>query len=80
MSDKVISASEVAEYVFCRRAWWLNRVAGYESENVRGLEKGSAYHTAHGNLVSRSLFARRLSYALVFLAVAVFVFLLVSGY
>lgn len=75
----MIRASEIAEYVYCRRAWWLSRVAGYAAENVEVLEKGSAYHARHGNRLRRAVFARRVAYLLVFAAVTVFVFLLVRG-
>ena len=79
MSDRTIRASEIADYLYCRRAWWLSRVEGYDAKNVRVLEGGHRYHGAHGRLVGRSLLARRLSYLFVFLAVAVFVFLLMSN-
>ena len=79
MSDRIIRASEIAEYVYCRRAWWLSRVAGYTPENVEELSAGSRYHQKHGSLVSRARYARGFAYVLVFLAVSIFVFLLVRG-
>lgn len=79
MSDRTIRASEIAEYVYCRRAWWLSRVAGYAAENAELLEEGTAYHRAHGSRTQRALLARRLAYLLMFAAVGIFVFLLVRG-
>lgn len=79
MSDRIIRASEIAEYLFCRRAWWLSHVAGYEIEESEALSSGSAYHRRHGGLVWRARAARWIAYTLVFLAVAVFVYLLVAG-
>ena len=49
---RVIRASEIGEYVFCHRAWWLRHVAGYESANVREMAEGTATHARHGLLVS----------------------------
>jgi CRISPR/Cas system-associated exonuclease Cas4 (RecB family) len=65
----VIRASEIGEYVFCHRAWWLRHVAGYESANVREMAEGTATHARHGLLVSAASGLRIL--ALVLLAAAV---------
>jgi CRISPR/Cas system-associated exonuclease Cas4 (RecB family) len=50
----VIRASEVGEYVFCARAWWLRRVVGEEPEGQERREAGLALHAAHGRTVSFS--------------------------
>jgi hypothetical protein len=70
MSDKWIRASEISNYVYCRRAWWLQRMEGYASQNVRELEIGRRYHKSHGNTWLRSLWGRRLAYVLLFVFVA----------
>ena len=80
MSEQPIEAREISEYVYCRRAWWLSRVEGHISANVRQLQAGTAYHEAHGRLVGRAVLARRVAYALVFVAFAVFVFVLVHSF
>lgn len=79
MSEKIIRASEIAEYLFCRRAWWLSQVAGYAIEESEAMAEGSAYHRRHGGLLWRARLARGLAYLLVFLAVAVFTYLVVAG-
>lgn len=79
MSEKIIRASEIAEYLYCRRAWWLSQVAGYEARETEAMAAGTSYHRQHGGLVWRARAARWLAYLLVFLAVAVFTYLLVAG-
>ncbi len=71
---RVIRASEIGEYVFCHRAWWLRHVQGYESANVRGLAEGAATHTRHGRLVSAASGLRLLATLLFILALIAFVF------
>lgn len=79
MSEKVIRASEISAYVYCRRAWWLSRVAGYRPENAQALARGTRYHQQHGRLVRGAVWGRRLAFGIFFVVVAIFVFLLVSG-
>lgn len=74
MSDPVIRASEIPEYVFCRRAWWLRRVAGRSGRNVQQLTAGTAFHEAHGRIVDQARKTRMMAYVLVALAVAVIVY------
>lgn len=74
MSDSYIRASEIGDYVYCRRAWWLRRVQGYASRNVRALEEGTAHHERHGRTVQHSVYARKLGYGLLYIAIFVFTF------
>ncbi|RRR67816.1 MAG: hypothetical protein EI684_18390 [Candidatus Viridilinea halotolerans] len=50
-----IRASEVAEYTFCARAWWLRRVAGVRP-TTGGARRaaGIRRHARHGVLVRLS--------------------------
>jgi hypothetical protein len=43
------------------------------------MHQGTQHHQRHGRLVERSLWARRLAYAALFLAVAVLAFRLLAG-
>ena len=71
--DDVVRASEVGEYTFCARAWWLHRVKGYRSANVAQLAQGSDRHRAHGRAVRASFLLRRVAAILLVLAVAALV-------
>ncbi|MFQ3662722.1 MAG: hypothetical protein SNJ69_10050 [Chloroflexaceae bacterium] len=53
----MIRASEVAEYVYCARAWWLRRVAGLEPQGQERRARGVALHVAHGRRVALSAIA-----------------------
>lgn len=79
MSDRIIRASEIGAYVYCRRSWWLSRVAGYRPANVQALQRGARFHQRHGRLVRGAVWGRRLAFGIFFVVVAIFVFLLVSG-
>jgi CRISPR/Cas system-associated exonuclease Cas4 (RecB family) len=50
----IIRASEVGEYMYCARAWWLRRVAGLEPAGRERRELGSALHRRHGRAVAGS--------------------------
>lgn len=53
----ILRASEVGEYVYCARAWWLRRVGGLEPAGRERREHGTALHRRHGRAVvgSRAL-------------------------
>ena len=50
----IIRASEVGEFVYCARAWWLRRVAGLEPAGRARREHGSMLHQRHGRAVAGS--------------------------
>ncbi len=43
----LIRASELAQYSFCHRAWWLGSVKKLQSENQASLTRGRNVHTQH---------------------------------
>jgi hypothetical protein len=79
MSYKWTNASELAEYLYCRRAWWFKNVQGLDSANVRHMRSGSRYHSRHGRRVGSLPWLRRVAYLLIFAAVALLVFQLAAG-
>ncbi len=55
----LIRASEIGQYAYCAKAWWLSRVEGVQPSNLRQLEAGTAAHTRHGaQVVASALLAR----------------------
>ncbi len=69
--DDILRASEIAEYLFCARAWWLGRVKGLPSQNVREMKHGVSWHQRHGRAVERFYLLQRLAVALLILAIAI---------
>ncbi len=66
VSRDVIRASDVGEYVYCHRAWWLGRIQGVPNANRAALDAGTQRHRAHGRRVWR---ASLLQYVAIVLAV-----------
>lgn len=66
----VLRASEVREYVFCARAWWLRRVIGLEPDKRQRtyMEHGTLLHKRHGLIVKLSSFFLLVSIMLLILA------------
>lgn len=52
--DPIIRASEIGEYEFCARAWWLHHVEGWETRFPERLQRGEVAHTRHGRRVETS--------------------------
>ncbi|NTV99847.1 MAG: hypothetical protein HGA19_00915 [Oscillochloris sp.] len=50
----VIRASEIGEYVYCARAWWLRRVAGKEPAGQARRNLGTLRHAHHSRTVRLS--------------------------
>lgn len=49
--ERFIRASEIGEYVYCRRAWWLHHIVGIEPAGRQRREHGTALHVRHGRQV-----------------------------
>jgi CRISPR/Cas system-associated exonuclease Cas4 (RecB family) len=70
-----IRASEVGEYLFCARAWWLRRVLGLEPAGHERRELGTGLHRRHGRTVAASNTLLMLAAALALAALALIVLL-----
>ncbi|MCP4357260.1 MAG: hypothetical protein GY796_04495 [Chloroflexi bacterium] len=75
MSDHWIRASELSAYIYCRRAWWLKRKKGARSQNIRELETGTQHHERHGHLVWQSIWAKRLAFLMLFVAIIILIYI-----
>ncbi len=62
-----IRASEIGEFVYCHRAWWLRQVRGEISAHGQEMAAGHAAHTAHGRGVQWGRAAQRLALGLAML-------------
>lgn len=47
-------ASELGEFAYCRRGWWLSRVKGLQSANLAAMAQGRLEHDAHGRRARRA--------------------------
>jgi hypothetical protein len=72
-SAQIIRASDLAQYKYCARAWWLGSVLGAPSANVREMQHGEAAHQAHGRKVWASSALLVVAAVLVVLAIVLFV-------
>lgn len=52
--DRMIRASEIGEYVYCRRAWWLHQVVGEQPAGRERRDRGITLHARHGRTVRAS--------------------------
>jgi len=68
---RVVRASELGEYLYCRRAWWLHQVRGYASSEGQRLAEGTAAHGGHGRRVTLAWGLRVLSILLFIAALVV---------
>ncbi|HEY6042007.1 MAG TPA: hypothetical protein VIX58_07745 [Anaerolineae bacterium] len=75
---RVIRASEIGEYVFCARAWWLGRVQGVPNANRQTLDAGILRHRAHGQSVRRAELLSRAVLVLLILAALLAVILIAN--
>jgi hypothetical protein len=62
-----IRASEISSFLYCKRAWWLQR-KGVASANVEELAEGTELHHQHGRAIMASGIIRTLAYLLLLVA------------
>ena len=67
-SSGVVSATEVASYVYCPEQWRLQHGLGNSSTNTAVLARGAALHRETAAVEVRSRRALRLGFVLVVLA------------
>lgn len=67
MSRRTIRASEIGAYLYCRRAWWYQKL-GKPSQNQAEMAAGSELHYRHGRSALRLGCLRSIAYGLLLLA------------
>lgn len=75
-AERFVSASELAEYAYCRRAWWLRAVQGVEGEGEsQRFDQGRA---SHRRVFRRLVLARALIALAVLCAAAAIALMLIA--
>jgi hypothetical protein len=72
MNDPYISAKEVAEFLYCERAWFY-RLQGKAGENLPLMQAGAQKHDAIAAEVTHMTQRRTLSRSLLWIGAALFV-------
>ncbi len=70
-SSLLIRASELGEYRFCTRAWWLRRVAGLEPAYQERRDAGVELHAQHGRRAHASSILLMIGVGMLLLALGV---------
>ncbi len=77
--QRLLRASELGEYEFCARSWWLGRVLGRERENVEELAAGRQRHSRHGRQVGLAHLLQRAALLLILVAIVLTIALALIG-
>jgi hypothetical protein len=67
---KIIRASEIGTYLYCKRAWWYQQ-QGTPNQNQAELLTGTAIHEQHGRVVLTAGCMRAVAYGVMLAALAV---------
>lgn len=70
---RIIRASEIGQYAYCARAWWLGNVMGVRPSNAQDLARGTAAHEQHGQRLALAGTLRWVALGLFVLAIILFV-------
>ena len=76
---RYIRASEIGNYIYCHRSWWLQQVHGEKSRNVRELAAGTEFHEAHGRALTLADRVRRAAYTLLVLGGLILLYWVLNG-
>jgi CRISPR/Cas system-associated exonuclease Cas4 (RecB family) len=67
--DDFITASEIAEYLYCHRAWWL-KLKGFSNENKENLLQGATAHVQYSQQVEQVIQSEGLGKRIVLIGIA----------
>jgi hypothetical protein len=75
MAEKLIPATQLAEYVYCSQAWYLKLHGTQVSVETRGIQaQADAWHEEQGRSLAKGDSYRWATYAAALLAVVLFLF------
>jgi len=77
--QKYRKASEIGEFVYCHRAWWLHHVQGHDPTNRAALDAGRVHHAQHSTTVHRAAWVRRAAIGVGLIAMLMIVLALTIG-
>lgn len=66
--NDTVSASEVGQWIYCHRAWWLSR-QGATNQNVKPLARGEKAHQRHSRQVASASLMSYLARILMIIAI-----------
>lgn len=75
----LLTPSEIGQFAFCRRAWWLGAVEGQTPANREALEAGAHVHRRHYGRVRGTAILARLAYLLIAAGVVGALLLILRG-
>jgi len=59
--SRIIRASEINQYVYCAKAWWLGSIENVRPSNIHELSGGSLAHARHGRTVAVASITQRIA-------------------
>lgn len=74
----LVRASEIGQWAYCQRAWWLAHVQRAPHEEPQVLARGVEAHTAHGAGVRRARLRQRAGVVLMMIALCMLLALLIG--
>ena len=74
----IFRASELAEYVYCRRAWWVRRVQEISLPDSPELQYGVSVHADHNNRVDYAIGLQYCGYLLIVVGIVALLLLLLD--
>lgn len=70
--DDFIAASEIAEYLYCHRAWWL-KLKGFANGNKENLAHGATSHVQYSQQVEQVTRSEGLGKRIVLIGIALLI-------
>lgn len=74
--DDFIAASEIAEYLYCQRSWWL-KLKGFVNGNTENLSQGSAAHVQYSQQIEQVTRSEGIGKRIVLIGIALLVVFLI---